>query len=235
MMLDESDNDIRQRQQMVGQQLQGRGIVDEGVLGVMSWLPRQHFIPAEFRGEAYRDQPVAIGWGQTISQPFIVALMTEKLQVAPGHRVLEIGTGCGYQTAILARLAGWVYTVERIESLYNQARRNLAVFDFSNIIYQLGDGAQGWSGAEDEGLGLGKAEDRGAELFDRILVAAAAETMPAGLLDQLAVDGKMVIPVGSVHNQKLLLLEKYLDRKKQSKVKETLLCYCRFVKLVHDG
>ena len=228
MMLDESDIDIQQRQQMVRQQLRGRGIVDKRVLEVMSRLPRQYFIPAELRGEAYRDQPVAIGWGQTISQPYIVALMTEQLQVESTHRVLEIGTGCGYQTAILACLAGEVYTVERIESLYGQARRNLAVFDFNNITYQLGDGRHGWI------ADCGETEGKGGVLFDRIVVAAAAEEMPTGLLDQLAVDGKMVIPVGADHNQKLLLLEKYLDRKNQSKVKETLLCYCRFVRLVRD-
>ena len=228
----DTESDLWQRQQMVCQQLQGRGIVDERVLGVMARLPRQHFIPAEFRGEAYQDQPVAIGWGQTISQPYIVALMTEKLQVESGHRVLEIGTGCGYQTAILACLAGEVYTVERIESLYEQSRRNLAVFDFKNITYQLGDGTQGWSIAGNQGLG--KAGDKGEVIFDRILVAAAAEEAPRVLLDQLAPEGKMVIPVGADNNQKLLLLEKYQDGKNQSKVKETLLCYCRFVRLVRD-
>ncbi|MCP4710517.1 MAG: protein-L-isoaspartate(D-aspartate) O-methyltransferase [Planctomycetes bacterium] len=228
MMPDNRETDIEQRQQMVRHQLQGRGIVDERVLGVMSWLPRQHFIPEDLRGEAYRDQPVAIGWGQTISQPYIVALMTEKLQVESEHRVLEVGTGCGYQTAILSCLAGEVYTVERIRSLYEQARRNLGSFDFTNIAYQLGDGRRGW--ADD----LGEAEEAGAVMFDRILVAAAAEDIPEGLVDQLAVGGKMVIPVGAENNQKLLLMEKYFDRKKQSKVKETLLCYCRFVRLVRD-
>ncbi len=247
----ESQNDVRSRQLMVQQQLHSRGISDEKVLRVMARLPRHHFIPASNRGEAYFDQPVPIGLGQTISQPYIVALMTEKLQLEPSHLVLEIGTGCGYQTAILAQLARRVYTIERHETLARQARDNLTALSITNVEYHVGDGSLGWPGplanetavsGERENQTQGevgvKAEKTGVDKkratasFDRILVAAAAESVPPGLLEQLAEGGKMVIPVGPTHDQKLLLLEVKTDKNQRTKIKETLLCHCRFVKLI---
>ena len=247
----ELHNDVRQRRQMVQKQLRQRGIADEKVLAVMERLPRQHFIPAANRFEAYYDQPVSIGLGQTISQPYIVALMTEKLQLEPSHRVLEIGTGCGYQTAILAQLSRRVYTVERLETLARQARQNLEALNITNVEYHIGDGTQGWPPRPDDGpteylknstevaelARPGPKTDDAPEIltpveFDRIMVAAAPESIPPALLDQLVIGGKMVIPVGATHDQRLLLVEKIRDKKRGLTTKESLLCYCRFVRLI---
>jgi protein-L-isoaspartate(D-aspartate) O-methyltransferase len=198
---------------MVENQLRCRGISDERVLQIMNSLPRERFIPENSRDLAYLDQPVAIGNGQTISQPYIVALMTEKLQIQPHHLVLEIGTGCGYQTAILAQLARKVYTVELINELAQLGRKNVMDAGISNVEYHIGDGCLGWSVKMQ---------------FDRILIAAVAEEVPPALFEQLAEDGKMVIPVGYGENQRLLLFEKQAQQ-----IQETTLCYCRFVKLIH--
>jgi len=192
-----------------------RNIADERVLKVMAQLPRHLFIPPENRSQAYLDQPVSIGLGQTISQPYIVALMTEKLQIQPQHLVLEIGTGCGYQTAILAKLARKVHTIEYLEELSRRGQENLAALGITNVEYHIGNGREGWPG----------------ELrFDRILVAAATEFIPPVLLEQLADNGKMVIPIGEPAGQKLILLEKVGGD--INSIRETMLCYCRFVKLV---
>jgi protein-L-isoaspartate(D-aspartate) O-methyltransferase len=200
---------------MVQNQLRQRGISDKKVLEVISQLPRQHFIPPKNRHEAYFDRPVPIGLGQTISQPYIVALMTENLNLQPRHQVLEIGTGCGYQTAILARLVQKVYTIELLEPLGKQGRQNLTALGINNVEYHIGDGSLGWPEPKK---------------FDRILVGAAAEETPPSLLEQLAVGGKMVIPVGKGEGQKLLAIEK-----SEQQLKESLLCYCRFVKLVQTS
>jgi protein-L-isoaspartate(D-aspartate) O-methyltransferase len=188
----------------------------------MNELPRHGFIPEEHRTEAYLDQPVPIGHGQTISQPYIVALMTEKLDVQPHHHVLEIGTGCGYQTAILAELVHKVYSIERIEALMSRARRILAELAITNVEYQVGDGSWGWP----QPL---KTKSESPPLFDRILAAAAAPEVPQTRLAQLADNGKMVLPVGATGGQELLLLQK-----QAKKIKKTFLCYCRFVPLVSD-
>jgi len=209
------ENESHQRYLMVQNQLRSRGITDERVLRVMEELPRHDFIPSQCRSEAYLDQPVSIGWGQTISQPYIVALMTEKLHLASQHEVLEVGTGCGYQTAILARLVHKVYTIELRESLARQGRDHVERQGITNAKYYIGDGWKGWP------------EPR---QFDRVLVAAAAEKIPAALLEQLAEGGRMVIPVGKMTGQKLLLVTK-----KNQQVEEKNLCYCRFVKLQHEG
>jgi protein-L-isoaspartate(D-aspartate) O-methyltransferase len=220
--VDDTRTDILQRSFMVKEQLQRRHIADQRVLDVMSELPRHGFIPEEHRSEAYLDQPVPIGFGQTISQPYIVALMTQKLDVQPHHRVLEIGTGCGYQTAILAELAHKVYTIERIEALTNRTRRILAELAITNVEYQVGDGSRGWPQSLET-------KPESTPQFDRILAAAAAPEVPQNLLAQLADDGKMVLPVGSSGGQELLLLHK-----QGKKIKKTFLCYCRFVPLVSD-
>ena len=218
MPINDSTTDITNRRDMVDHQLRSRDIDDKNVLSVIEQLPRHHFIPPENRHLAYGDYPVNIGHGQTISQPYIVALMTEKLQLAPDHNVLEIGTGCGYQTAILAKLVKKVYTVELIEQLARFGRDNVSALGIDNVEYHIGDGRKGWP-AE---LSPGQREMQ----FDRILVAAAAHDVPTELLNQLAQGGKMVIPIGGQIDQRLILLEKHA-----SKITEHLLCYCRFVKL----
>lgn len=220
--VDETRTDILQRSFMVREQLQRRHIADARVLQVMNELPRHCFIPEEHRSEAYLDQPAPIGLDQTISQPYIVALMTEKLDVQPHHRVLEIGTGCGYQTAILAKLAHRVYTIERIEPLTSRAQQVLGELAITNVEFQVGDGSLGWP------IPLEK-QPQAPPKFDRILAAAAARDVPQALLAQLADDGKIVLPIGAPGGQELLLLHK-----QGKKIKKTFLCYCRFVPLVSD-
>ncbi len=205
------------RKEMVDTQLRSRDIRDERILRIMEYLPRERFIPAaenEYACEqAYQDQPLPIGCGQTISQPYMAALMTQSLDVRPEHRILEIGTGYGYQTAILALLAQKVYTLEILEELSRQARANVSDMGIHNVEYYVGDAWLGWPEKIQ---------------FDRILVAAVAEQIPAILLDQLAEKGKMVIPLGEADHQTLFLLEKH-----QRQIKKIFLCHCRFVKLIH--
>ncbi|MBN1765403.1 MAG: protein-L-isoaspartate(D-aspartate) O-methyltransferase [Sedimentisphaerales bacterium] len=211
--LQDTESTRAKRLQMVEYQIRRRDIHDEKVLRIMEELPRHVFIPEANRSEAYMDQPVSIGLGQTISQPYIVALMTEKLAVEPEHTVLEIGTGCGYQTAILARLpAQKVYTIEVLEDLAQKARKILTHLGIDNVEFHTGDGRLGWP------------EDR---QFDRILVAAASEDLPEKLLAQLKDGGKMVIPIGEPISQRLMLLTRQGDH-----INEELLCHCRFVRLV---
>lgn len=177
---------------MVAEQIKARGVRDARVLDAMAQVPRHHFLPAEQRGEAYEDRPIPIGHGQTISQPYIVAYMTEALQVGAEHRVLEIGTGCGYQTAILAQLAAEVYSIERVPELADRARQTLAAQGYTNVHVRTGDGYAGWPEHAP---------------FDRILGAAAAEGVPPVLVEQLADGGIMVIPVGT-WSQELRVLQK---------------------------
>ena len=218
----ESANETLQRNFMIAQQVRHRGISHENVIQAMAQLPRHLFIPPKHRGEAYLDQPVSIGHNQTISQPYIVALMTEKLLIEAHNIVLEIGTGCGYQTAILAQLAKKVFTIERLEPLDQTARQILADLNITNIEFHTGDGSKGWPEP------LSDTPDQLPQ-FDRILVAAAAESVPAPLVDQLKENGKMVIPIGPGSDQKLLLLEK-----KNQQIRESTICYCRFVRLISD-
>jgi len=212
MFPSESAIETAKRRQMVELQLRQRSICDQKLLDIMEQLPRHHFIPQPNQSDAYLDQPVPIGFGQTISQPYIVGLMTEKLNVEPDHEVLEIGTGCGYQTAILAKLCRWVYSIEIVEQLAQLGRENVTALDITNVQYHIGDAWQGWPEQKQ---------------FDRIMVAAAAEEVPPVLLEQLKDYGKMVIPVGEQFGQKLLLLEKH-----GQKISKQNLCYCRFVRLV---
>ncbi|MBN2210834.1 MAG: protein-L-isoaspartate(D-aspartate) O-methyltransferase [Sedimentisphaerales bacterium] len=207
-------DDLFRTRRMVADQIRSRDVRDERVLGVMECTPRGHFVPPSRREQAWLDQPVPIGHGQTISQPYIVGLMTEKLDVRPEHEVLEIGTGCGYQTVILAQLCRRVFTMEYIEALGQQGRANVEALGLSNVEYAIGDGHKGWPTKR---------------TFDRILVAAAAEQIPLQLLAQLADEGKMVLPIGPPSDQQLMLLEKTTGG-----VKQTLLCYCRFVPLVGE-
>jgi protein-L-isoaspartate(D-aspartate) O-methyltransferase len=161
--------------------LRRRGISDQAVLRAMDAVPREHFVTADFAASAYADQALPIACGQTISQPYVVAYMTEQLEVRPEHRVLEVGTGSGYQAAILSRLAQEVVSIERYRTLADIARDRLKTLGYANVTVRAGDGL---AGAPDEAP------------FDRIMITAAAEEIPQGLLDQLADGGKMVLPLG---------------------------------------
>jgi protein-L-isoaspartate(D-aspartate) O-methyltransferase len=185
----------RARQQMVETQLRGRGISDLRVLEVMGRVPRHAFVPLLFQHKAYADRPLPIGEGQTISQPYIVALMSEIARPTPQSRALEIGTGCGYQTAVLAELCQEVYSIEIRQALADKAAGRLAELGYENVAVRYGDGSQGWP-------------ERAP--FDVILVAAAPPQVPPRLVEQLAPRGRLVIPVGSA-SQALMLLEKQAD------------------------
>ena len=202
-----------QREYMVRHDIQARGVTDKDVLAAMRATPRHLFVPEALRAEAYRDSPLPIGHGQTISQPYIVAFMTETLDVRKSHKVLEIGTGSGYQAAILAQLAGHVYTMEIIPELAEVARRRLA--RYKNVTVRVGDGYQGWPEEAP---------------FDRIMLTAAPPEIPQTLIDQLAPGGKLLAPVGrSVWGQELVLVEKTADGKLHRKSVLPVM----FVPMVH--
>jgi protein-L-isoaspartate(D-aspartate) O-methyltransferase len=184
------------RERMIAEQIEARDIRDPRVLAALARVPRELFVPDASRHEAFDDRPIAIGHGQTISQPYIVAFMSEALRVAPSHRVLEIGTGCGYQTAVLAELAREVYSVDVIPALAVDARRRLEGLGYTNVHVTIGDGHHGWAEHAP---------------YDRILVAAAAASVPPALVEQLADTGVLVIPVGVV-NQELRVLQKHGSR-----------------------
>jgi protein-L-isoaspartate(D-aspartate) O-methyltransferase len=170
------------RMEMVDEQLRARGIRDARVLDAMTRVPRHVFVPAAGREEAYGDHPLPIGHGQTISQPYIVAFMSEALRLEPGHRVLEIGTGSGYQAAVLSELAGEVYTIEIIPELAQRARQTLLDNGYDNVTVRTGNGYLGWPEHAP---------------YDRIMVTAAPDDVPAALLEQLKIDGLMAIPLGT--------------------------------------
>ena len=190
-----SAGDYRQeRERMVATQIRARGVTDPEVLQAMSRIPRHCFVPPRVRGEAYEDHPLPIGQGQTISQPYIVALMTESLNVGPGDRVLEVGTGSGYQAAVLSVLVSEVFTVEIEADLARQAAMRLACLGYRNVHVRHGDGRFGW-------------EERAP--FDAIIVTAAAPTIPPALGRQLKAGGRMCIPLGEADEiQNLTVLEK---------------------------
>ena len=174
------------KEEMVKTQIRARGVRDEGVLNAMLKVDRHKFVPEEIRHLAYSDRPLPIGEGQTISQPYIVALMTELLELKKGDRVLEVGTGSGYQAAILAELADHVYTIEIIESLGRSAERLLRELGYRNINVKIGDGYIGWEEFAP---------------FDAIIVTAAPSHVPQPLLDQLKEGGRLVIPVGDYYQE----------------------------------
>jgi protein-L-isoaspartate(D-aspartate) O-methyltransferase len=205
---------IEPREQMIEKQLIARGIKDQRVLDAMRSVPRHLFVDCSYRHEAYKDYPLPIGCEQTISQPYIVALMTESLQLKGSEKVLEIGTGSGYQTAVLAELARHVCTVERHGLLSSNAEKTLQQMNYNNISFKKGDGTLGWPE---------KAP------FDGILVAAAAKMVPPLLLEQLSTGGRLVIPIGDGLVQELVLISK--DARG---VQEFRLCGCRFVPLIED-
>jgi len=187
---DEGLVDLRQR--MVDTQIRARGVADSKVLAAMARVPRHEFVPESVRAQAYDDYPLPIGERQTISQPYIVALMTSLLELKGGERVLEIGTGSGYQAAVLSEIAGEVYTMEILEPLSQKAQRRLTALGYDNIHFRVGDGWKGWPDAAP---------------FDGIVVTAAPEKIPQALLEQLKVGGRMVVPVGSFF-QDLMVLTK---------------------------
>lgn len=210
----EKENYSKQKERMVREQLIRRGIKDERVLDAFRKVPRHLFVDPADRPLAYGDHPLPIGLEQTISQPYIVALMTEALQLKGNEKVLEIGTGSGYQAAILAELVEHVYTVERLPYLGERARKRLEQLGYTNISFKIGDGTKGWPE---------KAP------FDGILVTAASEKIPPSLLEQLKPGGRLVIPLGNTWLQDLtLVINENGHFKKES------LGGCRFVPLIGD-
>jgi protein-L-isoaspartate(D-aspartate) O-methyltransferase len=204
-----------QRQRMVEKQLKRRDIKDDRVLAAMAKVPREEFIPVDVRVDAYEDGPLPIGYDQTISQPYIVAFMTEQLRPRPSDRVLEIGSGSGYQAAILAELVADVYTIEIVEPLAKTAEATLKRLGYKNVHIKVGDGYKGWSEEAP---------------FDAIIVTCAPKKVPQPLVDQLKEGGRMVIPVGERFAQQLYLLEK-----KSGQLKESATLPVRFVPMLREA
>ena len=194
--------------------LRRRGISDQAVLRAMDEVPREHFVAAEFTDSAYADQALPIACGQTISQPYVVGYMTEQLDLAPNHRVLEIGTGSGYQAAVLSRIAREVVTIERYRTLADAARVRLKTLGYSNVTVRTGDG---FAGAPEQAP------------FDRIIVTAAAEEVPNALVEQLGEGGKMILPLGPRHGTQYIVK---LSKSAGGEIKREDLIPVRFVPLL---
>jgi protein-L-isoaspartate(D-aspartate) O-methyltransferase len=201
-----------ERKQLVEQQLKGRGIRDERVLAAMGRVPRHRFVPLALQDESYFDSPLPIGFGQTISQPYIVALMTETLELQGEEKILEVGTGSGYQAAVLAEIARRVITLERIAPLADEAREKLK--EYKNVVVITGDGSRGY------------AEEAP---YDGIIVTAGADRVPPTLLEQLAMGGRLVIPVGTSFYQQL---QKFT--RTETGIREENLLDVRFVPLIAE-
>ncbi|NAY90929.1 protein-L-isoaspartate(D-aspartate) O-methyltransferase [Muricauda sp. JGD-17] len=206
---------LEQRKVMVKSQIQARGINHPATLSAMLNVPRHEFVPKDQKVFAYSDRPLPIGQGQTISQPYIVAFMTQTLRLKRSHRVLEIGTGSGYQAAVLSKIADSVYTIEIVEELALSSKNLLQKLGYKNVVVRWGDGYNGWPE---------KAP------FDAIMVTAGAESIPQPLLDQLKLGGRMIIPVGP-HNaiRQLILVEK-----KKNKIIKKNVMPVRFVPFTRD-
>ena len=201
---------------MIENHIKKRGIVDPSVLDALITVKRELFVPTKYREISYNDHPLPIGYNQTISQPYIVAFMTEYLQVKKNHKVLEIGTGSGYQAAILAKLADQVFTIEIIEPLGDIAKAVLKENNYNNVIVRIGNGYEGW---EEEAP------------FDRIIVTAAPEKIPTVLINQLKKGGRMIIPVGQTNKeQHLWLIKKNIN----GIVKKEKILPVRFVPMVNE-
>jgi protein-L-isoaspartate(D-aspartate) O-methyltransferase len=207
----------KQRKRMVETQLRSRGIRDERLLKAMETIPRHLFVDEALRDQAYFDHPLPIDAGQTISQPYIVALMTAALELRGRERVLEIGTGSGYQTAVLAALADQVFSIERVAPLASRARKILDALDDYNVAIRIGDGTYGW---------------REESPFDAIIVTAGAPRVPPILVEQLAVGGRLVIPVGDRHTQDLIRVVRQSEE--AGDIKQEDLGGCRFVSLIGE-
>jgi protein-L-isoaspartate(D-aspartate) O-methyltransferase len=203
------------RRAMIEQQLAVRGIRDLAVLDAMAEVPREEFVPPALASQAYEDRPLPIGEGQTISQPYIVALMTESALLRPTDRVLEVGTGSGYQAAVLSRIVSEVYTIERFPLLMEEAQRHLMALEFTNVMSMVGDGTKGWPDYAP---------------YDAILVTAASPTPPDSLIEQLAPGGRLIIPVGDQMMQTLLRITKTPTGELAQEPLEAV----RFVPLVGD-
>jgi protein-L-isoaspartate(D-aspartate) O-methyltransferase len=204
----------RQRDEMVRSQIEARGIKEPKVLSAFRKVPRHLFVSEALRDQAYGDYPLPIGEQQTISQPYIVAEMTQALELGKDDRVLEIGTGSGYQAAILSQIVYRVYSIERIRSLYLKARSLFDKLQYHNIVTKYADGTKGW---QEESP------------FDAIIVTAGAPEIPDVLVKQLVEGGRLVVPVGNQHTQELIKI--YRDKKK---IQQSNLGGCRFVKLVGE-
>jgi protein-L-isoaspartate(D-aspartate) O-methyltransferase len=202
------------RERMVRQQIEARGVSNPVVLAVMREVPRHLFVPEAYQARAYDDCPLPIGHGQTISQPYMVAVMTELLKLKGHEKVLELGTGSGYQASILARLARWVYTLDRIPELSEKAHRNTDACGITNLTFIVADGTKGWPNEAP---------------YDAILITAGAPTVPEPVFDQLSEGGRMVIPVGDRFSQTLKVVQKKQGLKKVESYFE-----CRFVDLVGE-
>ena len=207
------------KERMLRWDLRGRGIADPRVLAVMTEVPREEFVPTSYRSQAYNDGPLPIGLDQTISQPYIVALMTQELCVDPDCEVLEIGTGSGYQTAVLSKLAKKVYTVERFNDLTESAQKVLVRLGINNVEYYVGDGSCGWPADRLPPSGY----------FDRIMITAALPTIPKPIAGQLTNGGFIIAPIGGVGAQELVVCEK-----KANRFMERAICDVRFVKLIGE-
>ena len=204
-----------ERYHMVQEQLKARGVSDRRVLDAMNKVRRDEFVPAGVKASSYTDQPLPIGYGQTISQPYIVAFMTEQLRPKPNDHVLEVGTGSGYQAAILAELAAEVYTIEIIEPLAKTAEATLQRLGYKNVRVKAGDGYKGWPEHAP---------------FDAITVTCAPDHVPQPLIDQLKEGGRMIIPVGGFGYQQLYLLEK-----KNGKLERRAVLPVRFVPMTGEA
>ncbi len=216
LLLQQTDRYEALRKRMVSTQIADRGIRNPLVLESMEKVPRHLFVPEEYRDEAYNDYPLPIGYGQTISQPFIVAYMTEVLKPEGSMKALEIGTGSGYQAAILAEIVEKVYTVEIVRELAKESAVRLRELGYDNVICRHGDGYKGWTEHAP---------------FDLIVVTAAAESIPQPLIDQLAENGRLVIPVGKpTAVQELILLEK-----RKGRIYRRRLTFVRFVPFTRTG
>lgn len=201
----------RKRERMVETQIEARGVKGDKVLGAMRKVPRHLFVPENMKLYAYRDEPLVIGEGQTISQPYIVAYMTEALQLKGHERILEVGTGSGYQAAVLAEIVQEVFSVELLESLSLKAQDTLKRLEYKNIHFRIGDGTLGW-------------KERAP--YDAIMVTAAPAKVPKALQEQLTIGGKMIIPVGAAFQELVLLT------REKRKYKKKILLPVRFVPLI---
>ncbi len=205
------ENFDEKRRRMVGEQIKARGITDIKVLAAMEKVPRHEFVPDKIKSFSYNDEPLSIGEGQTISQPYIVAYMTESLELDDEKKILEIGTGSGYQTAVLAEIVRDVYSVEIIESLSRKSRDILAELGYKNIQYKVGDGTYGWKEFAP---------------FDAIIVTAAPQVTPLPLKEQLSIGGKLIVPVGDFSQDLVCIV------KNKNGFTEKKLISVRFVPLV---
>lgn len=212
--MDPSSDFHRAREHMVRHQIQARGVSDARVIAAMLEIPRHLFVGKANQGRAYDDCPLPIGFGQTISQPYMVAIMTQLLRLTGTEKVLELGTGSGYQSAILARLGRFVYTVERIPKLAEIARKNAAACGIENIFFIVADGTRGWPEEQP---------------YDAIMVTAGAPDVPDPLLEQLADGGRLIVPVGDRFSQTLKVVEK-----SRGSIKTSSCVDCRFVDLIGE-